>query len=168
MKRIILFVFLICGFALFLQPVNAQNSQSAFNQIKSLAGEWKGDAAEGGQTMPLTLKYEVISGGSAVMETMGFPGSPGMVSVYYQNGDKLMMTHYCTSNNQPRLQASNFDIPERLDFQFLDISNLSSPDAEHIGGLILTFKDKDHIVQEWSHRGKGDMEDLAVEYTRVN
>lgn len=163
MKRCLALVFVISLAALLVQPANAQNAQSAFNQIKSLAGEWQGQSSVGGQTIPVKLTYVVISGGSAVMETMQAGNEGAMVSIYHENGGKLMMTHYCTGNNQPRLQVQNFDDPQRLDFQFLDISNLASPDGEYISGLVVTFKDKDHFTQKWSHRGG----DLVAEFERV-
>jgi hypothetical protein len=167
MKRAFLVLFVCALIISYQAQISAQNAQSAFDQLKSLAGEWQGQSSMGGQTFPVKLKYEVISGGSAVMETMQGGTEPAMVSVYHENGDKLMMTHYCSGNNQPRLQTASLATPGKLDFEFLDISNLTSADGEHISGLVLTIKDKDHITEEWKHSGKGTTGNMVVDYTRV-
>jgi outer membrane lipoprotein-sorting protein len=168
MKRALFVVLLVCAVMMAPQALlSAQNAQSAFDQVKSLAGEWQGQSSMGGQTFPVKLKFEVISGGSAVMETMQPGNEPAMVSVYHENGDKIMMTHYCTGNNQPRLQTASLATPGKLDFEFLDISNLTSPDTEHISGMVLTIKDNDHITEEWKHSGKETMGNMVVEFTRV-
>jgi outer membrane lipoprotein-sorting protein len=168
MKRALFIVLFACAVMISYQAqTSAQNAQSAFDQLKSLAGEWQGQSSMGGQSYPVKLKYEVISGGSAVIETMQPGTEPAMVSVYHENGDKLMMTHYCTGNNQPRLQTASLATPGKLDFEFLDISNMNSADGEYISGLILTIKDKDHITEEWKHSGKETMGNMVVDYVRV-
>jgi len=168
MKRALFVALLVCAVTLAYQTqVSAQNAQSAFDQLKSLAGEWQGQSSMGGKTYPVKLKFEVISGGSAVMETLQPGNEPPMTSVYHENGDKLMMTHYCSGNNQPRLQTATLATPGKLDFEFLDISNLTSPDVEHISGMSLTIKDNDHITEEWKHSGKETMGNMVVDFTRV-
>jgi hypothetical protein len=51
------------------------------------------------------VSYQLISGGAAIMERIMPPNEPSMVSIYHLDGDKLMMTHYCSAGNQPRMQA---------------------------------------------------------------
>ena len=74
---------------------------AAFATLKSLEGHWTGTAAghPGGDVV-----YEVVSGGNTVMERM-FPGSDNeMISMYYMEGDDLVMVHYCESGNQPKMK----------------------------------------------------------------
>src|SRR5437868_15374337 len=73
--------------------------------LKGLAGEWTGKAKHGDMEHEATVTYKVTAGGSAVVETV-FPGTEHeMVTVYHQDGDDLVLTHYCMLGNQPRMRA---------------------------------------------------------------
>ena len=50
---------------------------------------------------PVTVRYEVVSGGKAVIEYQNPGQSFEMVTVYYLAGGKLHATHYCGAGNQP-------------------------------------------------------------------
>src|SRR5690242_6096011 len=76
-------------------------AKAAFGRLKSLAGEWKCEAREGGHVpgKAATILYRVTANGSTVMETL-FPGTDHeMVSMYHLDGDDLKMTHYCAIGN---------------------------------------------------------------------
>ena len=134
----------------------------AFDQIKSLAGEWIGKLSDGGETR---VAYRVASAGSAVIETIG-DDATGMVSVYTLDGDRILMTHYCSVGNQPRMAAKVTPDTKTLVFEFLDISNLSSPDAMHIHGLTMTIVGPDQVTNVWTHRMGGKDGDLKFELAR--
>jgi hypothetical protein len=129
----------------------ASKSQPEFDQIKSLAGNWQGKGPEG----PVRINYQLVSGGTAVMESI--EESPGvqMVTLYYLDGDHMMMTHYCTANNQPRLRADNSSTPTAIKFSFVDATNLAGPDAGHMHAHSIVWKDADHVTQTWTWREKG-------------
>lgn len=137
---------------------------SGFEKLKTLVGEWEGKSPDG-QLAKVT--YELISGGTALMETVTEGVGGGMVSIYHANGDKLLMTHYCSMGNQPRLQAS---VPagevQRLDFTFVDGANITSHDGGHIHSLTIRFQDKDHFTQEWGHKDGGKEAQMKVTFTR--
>ena len=134
----------------------------AFDQIKTLAGEWVGKTSDGGETR---VSYRVVSAGSAVIETIG-DDATGMVSVYTVDGDRILMTHYCSVGNQPRMAAKVTPDTKTLVFEFQDISNLSSPDAMHIHGLAMTIGGPDQVTNVWTHRMGGKDGDLKFELTR--
>lgn len=128
-------------------------SVPAFEKMKSLVGEWKGKAADG---TPASVTYSLVSDNSALMERLAVGGEPEMVTMYYPDGSHLMMTHYCSAHNQPRMRSDgNLLEGKKIAFAFVDITNLSSPDAGHMRGLVLTFEDKDHLTQDWTWREKG-------------
>jgi hypothetical protein len=83
----------------------AAGGPPAFDRFRALAGEWV--AAEDSEMVKkgdLVARYEVTSGGSAVIETV-FPGTPHeMVTVYHADGEDVVLTHYCLGN-QPRMRA---------------------------------------------------------------
>ena len=54
-----------------------------FENMKKLAGTWWGTSSTGKEGERVTVKYEIKSAGSAVVETL-FLGTPHeMISVYY-------------------------------------------------------------------------------------
>ena len=135
-------------------PPAPEKSASEFEKLKGLVGTWQGKDNEG---KPVSVSYKLISGESALMETLRSDKHHGeMVTIYHLDGEQLMLTHYCTMNNQPRMRAdlSSTD-PSTIHFSFMDATNLASPDDPHMHGLIVTVKDKDHFTQEWTMRANG-------------
>ena len=82
----------------------ASKNQPEFDKIKSLAGSWEGKGPDGGSVY---LNYKVVSGGTAVMESITEGPGNQMLTLYYLDGDHLMMTHYCSAGNQPRMRAED-------------------------------------------------------------
>lgn len=154
MKSILIVVVLLCASVCFAQ------TNPAFETMKSLAGEWKGTGPEG---KPVTITYEVVSGGTAVLETLA---NPPMVTTYYLDGDNLMLTHYCMANNQPRMKAGAQQ-GKAIEFRFVDATNLKSADGGHMHGLTLTVQDADHIQQQWTWSEKGKSASHAFLLERV-
>jgi len=129
----------------------------AFEKLKSLEGSWKGKDVSG---KPVSISYKVVSSGSTVMETLDMGESEGaMVTMYHPDGDKLMMTHYCSMGNQPRMRAQGLSKDGKaISFKFVDATNMKSPDADCMRKLVVTFKDDDHFSQEWTMRMGGKMQ----------
>jgi len=139
-------------------------SVPAFEKMKSLVGEWKGKAADG---TPATVTYTLVSDNSALMERLAAGGEPEMVTMYYPDGSHLMLTHYCSAHNQPRMRSDgNLLEGKKIAFAFVDITNLSSPDAGYMKGLVLTFEDKDHLTQNWTWREKGKEGTHSFQFAR--
>ena len=138
-------------------------------RLKTLEGEWKGRTAAG---KPATLSYKTIAGGTAVMEIFSFgetQGPTSMYTVYHLDGENLMLTHYCISNNQPRMRAQlPSEDPSILRFSFVDATNLAKPEQGHMYKAELRIVDDRHIANEWTYRQNGkDSFSEAVQYERV-
>jgi hypothetical protein len=134
----------------------AEKSNAGFEKLKSLAGEWEGKTTDG---KPVKATYKVTSGGSALSETLQAGTEPEMLTVYHMDGGQLMMTHYCSLANQPRMRAATSSgDPKSLDFQYVSATNLSKADAPHMHHLVVAFEDADHITQKWTMKGMGDQE----------
>ena len=103
------------------------------------------------------------------MERASSETMPSMVTLYYVDGGRLLLTHYCMIGNQPRMQAKalNPDTGE-LDFQFLDATNLPNPGAGHMHNAKLRIVDNSHVVSEWQfyENGQPKFKETA-QYTRV-
>ena len=132
---------------------------AGFEKMKPLVGNWQGKANDG---KPVKISYALVSGGSALVETIQVESEPGMVTVYHPDGGRLMMTHYCSLHNQPRMRADTAPAENgKLVFNFVDATNMPSPDAMHMHKLVVTFVDKDHFAQEWTWKG-GEKEGTEV------
>ena len=132
----------------------ATGGDDAWNLMKTLIGEWQAGTSEGNS---MAMSYQLISNGSAILETMKEPGGGAfMITVYHRDGADLMATHYCAIGNQPRMRAAAPTATgKRIDFRFVDVTNLKSPGDGHISGVAISFKDADHIEELWGHRANG-------------
>ena len=138
--------------ALFLAPLSASATDTtpdtSLAPLKFLAGEWKGTDAEG---KPHKVAFALSSGGTTLTETLTPPDSPPMTTMYYSDGDQLMLTHYCSLNNQPRLRAAAVKEGDKsITFAFVDVTNLKNPTDVHMRQLVIDVKDHDHITQTWT------------------
>lgn len=143
-----------------------EKSLPGFEKLKSLVGEWTTRTKEG---KPVEVSYRMVSNGTALMEMLSMEKHAGdMVTMYHPDGNNLMMTHYCSANNQPRMKAEPASgAIKSLTFNFVDATNLNSPDAGHMHRLVITFLDKDHFNQEWTWREKGkDVHEEVFQFER--
>ena len=78
-----------------------------------------------------------------------------------------MMTHYCSMGNQPRMKAAPLTKDGKLAFSFVAGTNMTKDDA-HMHAMTMTFKDDDHMKQEWTMRSAGkDEMHVPFEMTRA-
>ena len=90
------------------------------------------------------------------MESIREPDGSEMMTVYHPDGSRLVMTHYCSSGNQPRMRAEGLSAEgKKLAFAYVDVTNLSSPDSLHMVRLAMTFDDANHFTEEWTSLEKG-------------
>jgi hypothetical protein len=136
---------LIAALTLATAAVAAQtDAQKAFTTIKSLPGTWEGNSAMG----PVKVTFKTTSGGSAVMSEI--LGKEDMISMFNLDGPgRLLMTHYCAVGNEPRMEASVSPDGKVITFNYVDATNLASPDAAHMHRMVLTLIDENHHTEEW-------------------
>lgn len=156
-------LFLMVSF-LAVKPAIAQNSKAGMERLKLLEGDWQGLKPDG---QAVEVSYEIMSGGTSVVETLKPVNEPTMVTVYHLDGNKLMMTHYCSAGNQPRMVA---EMPGRadseIDFNFMDATNLKDKSEGHMRGLKIIFVDENHIKQTWNWSKDGEHMPATFEFTR--
>jgi hypothetical protein len=148
-----------------LKPGQATDAGAAFARLKTLVGQWEATTSSG----KMHLSYELVSGDTALLERESSETMPSMVTVYYVDGGRLLLTHYCMVGNQPRMQAKAFNPDSgEIDFQFLDATNLASPNAGHMNNAKIRIVDNSHLVSEWQFydNGKPKFSETA-QYTRV-
>jgi hypothetical protein len=140
-------------------------STAAFDQLKSLAGEWTGKTSTGS---PVQVAYKIISNGSVVMETLQPANEAEMITMYSLDGDRIFVTHYCSAGNQPTMQTAPSPATNgKLDFSFLRVTGTATHDEGHMVALSLDLTGKDHFTQTWTFldHGKSTMETFT--YARV-
>ena len=143
----------------------APDVSAAFTRLKSLVGEWETDL----KSSKAYLSYELIAGGTALLERDSAEGRPVMLTVYNLDGGRLLLTHYCMVGNQPRMVAKAFNADTgELDFQFLDATGLASARAGHMHNAKIRFVDNNHLMSEWQfyEDGKPKFSETA-QYTRI-
>jgi len=80
----------------------------------------------------------------------------------------LRMTHYCAAGNQPRLKAGSIDLSKNLiRFDFVDITNLASPDAPHVHGFSMRLLDANHIELEFAFQGNNKKSTEHIAFIRL-
>ena len=121
------------------------DSRAAFEKLKSLEGSWAG---KGSQGQPIQVTFRVTSNGSAIMSEI--EGSEDMISMIHLDGDRLMLTHYCATGNQPRMVGKMTPDGKAVAFDFLDVTNFNSSQPGHMQHVVLTMLDANHHTEDWS------------------
>jgi hypothetical protein len=120
-----------------------------FEALKGLVGDWVAAGKDGKPTDQVVTSFRLTAGGSALQETM-FPGTNHeMLTMYHLDGSNLILTHYCSLGNQPRMRAEPGNGTEKIVFKFFDGTNLKSTDAQHMHQATLALDGKDHFKSEW-------------------
>lgn len=134
------------------------NAAKTFDTLKALEGNWEGKNSKG-QT--LQVSFRMTAGGSALMSEIHGQGPENMITMFHMDGDRLMMTHYCGAGNQPRMTATLAPDGKSVAFEFIDATNLASPDAGHMQHVVFSMPDADHHTEEWTFRDHGkDMKEV--------
>lgn len=142
------------------------NAAQAFDKLKTLAGHWEATTDKG----KVSTSFELVSGGTALVEHMSMAGEKEMLTVYYVDGNRLLLTHYCEAGNQPRMRAAAFDPKTNLiDFDFVDATNLPDAGAGHMHHVTVKLNGPSELAEDWTfyQGGKASMT-VPILYHRVD
>jgi hypothetical protein len=151
------------------QPSEAQK---AFEQLKTLAGNWEGPATTVPQMPDMAglvvhVSLRVTSGGAALMHEMvpkgrsddPTRGDDDPVTMFYLEGDGLLLTHYCdTWKNRPRMSGKLSPDGKTVEFEFLDVAGSKRGYMSH---AVFTFIDANHHTEDWTTMFPGDKQGRA-------
>ena len=129
----------------------AANEKSVMEKLAALEGDWMFLDENGEETDMIGSTFRLTAAGSALVEVMA-PGSPEgfeMVNMYHADGDRVLMTHYCAAGNQPRMEVKATDDENRLELQFESVTNLASPDSNHMHSAEYIFHGDDRLTTRW-------------------
>jgi len=143
---------LLLIFALSASSAQAQtiDGKAAFEKLKGLAGNWSGPIGKADGPKGV-IRYEVISGGSVVMEIL-FPGAPHeMRSLYSLDKGDLILTHYCSSGNQPHMRMSKTaSTADKIVFDFDGGTNFDVAKDAHIHSGEIMFLQDGRMEANWN------------------
>jgi hypothetical protein len=156
-------IVVLCSLALLSPSLLAASpnskSKADFERMKSLEGVWEGQGPDGKLER---VSYAVVSAGSVVMETIDHADMGGMmVTMYHLDGDRLIMTHYCSVGNQPRMRMVS-STKSDMTFEMFDATNLASNKDAHMRKLVISWTDKNHITADWTMSKDGRDEHHGV------
>jgi hypothetical protein len=143
------------------------DAQKNFTQMKTLAGTWQGpvtafppqsEIREGTLT---EVSLKVTSRGNALVHEMKEAGKPAdptkydqPVTMFYLDGDRLLLTHYCDAGNRPRMSARTSPDGKTVEFDFLDVAG--GTEYGHMHHAVFTFIDANHHIEDWTYIEPGD------------
>jgi hypothetical protein len=129
------------------------DAKKSFERMKALAGTWEGrmttnpPAPEIDGTLT-TVTLRVTSMGNTLMHEMTGAGRPDdPITMFYLEGDRLELTHYCDANNRPRMSAKASD-DKKIEFEFLDVKG--NMEYGHMHDAVFTIVDENHHTEDWT------------------
>ena len=142
------------------------DAQKSFDQLKTLAGSWRATVTmeppmkEMGDGKTVDVSLRVTSRGNALVHEMGETGKDDPtkydhpVTMFYLDGDRLLLTHYCDAGNRPRMAARVSPDGKTVEFDFLDVAgNTQYGNMYH---AVFTLIDTNHHTEDWTFKMKGD------------
>jgi hypothetical protein len=155
-------------FALLAATAFAQSdSQKSFDQMKTLAGSWRGRVttvppmSEMGNGSDTEVTLRVTSRGNAIVHEMKASGTADdparydhPVTMFYLDSDRLLLTHYCDAGNRPRMVARTSPDGKTVEFDFLDVAG--DLQYGHMQHAIFKVIDANHHTEDWTYLMPGD------------
>jgi hypothetical protein len=122
-----------------------KKSSPEFERMKTLVGTWTGKTDMGQGPIEMTIQYRLLASGS-VLEERVFANTPQeMVTMYFDKGGKLAMTHYCVMGNRPGMLLKSAD-DKSLSFDFDQTCGINPATESHMHALTIRFDDPDTIT----------------------
>lgn len=134
------------------------DAKSAFETLKGLAGDWQFDM----EGKPATVKYELASGGSVVMERLLYGTDQEMMTLYHLADGELVATHYCHMGNQPHMKLDLAKSkPGDLVFAFAGGTSFDPKKDAFVHDGRIVVKDAGHVESEWTFYRDGSPQGAA-------
>ena len=127
------------------EPPAAKPGSPEFERLKTLVGTWTGKCDMGQGPIEMTVQYRLLAAGS-VLEERVFAGTPNeMVTMYYDQGGKLALTHYCMLGNRPGMLLKSSD-NKSIRFDFDKTCGIDPTGESHMHAMTITFDDANTVT----------------------
>ncbi len=152
----------VCVVAAALMMGQAKSpAAEGFARLKTLQGEWIDADGVFGEKGKVAVTYRVTGAGHTVVETFPVGTMHEMVTVYHLDGDQLVLTHYCTSNTQPKMASRGLQ-GNRLTFDFAGGANVDAARTSHMHSATLEFVSADELKSTWVNWNGGKSDHAAT------
>ena len=127
------------------------DDKAIYDRIVSLAGDWNGHMEDPLAGPPVTVHYEIVSGGKAVIEYQRPSGSLPAVTVYFLAGGKLRATQYSAAGNQPAYKLGDDSTAELLKLEFDGGTGFDADHDGHVHQGEIRFVSPERMEHRWFH-----------------
>jgi len=144
----------------------AGDAQKQFALLKGLAGMWYGTVQASAADVPADtlpnkgkpfatqVRIHVTSLGNAVLHEGHDPDRPDdpsrwshPITMFYLEGNRLMLTHYCDMGNRPRMAAGKPADGNTVTFDLVDLSGPKT--IGYMNRIVFTQVDGNHHNEDW-------------------
>lgn len=134
---------------------------AAFEALKTLVGDWVLVGEDGKPTDQIGSSFSLTAGGSVLRETL-FPGTEHeMLTVYYLEGDELVLTHYCVLGNQPHMKAAASSTASHISFECTPGGRIHCDKDSHMHTGIIDIVGPDRLKARWRKFEAGEGTETA-------
>ena len=142
-----------CAFATAAAAASAPtiDDKAIYDRILSLAGDWSGHMEDPLSGPPVTVRFEVASGGKAVIEYQYPADSMSSVTVYFLANGKLRAVQYSPAGNQPAYKLGGSSTAELVHLEFDGGTGFDADHDGHVHKGELRFVAPDRIEHRWFH-----------------
>ena len=129
----------------------APGDKAIYDRIVSLAGDWSGHMEDPLAGPPVTVRFEVASGGKAVIEYQHPAGSMSSVTVYFLANGKLRAVQYSPAGNQPAYKLGGASTADLVHLEFDGGTGFDADHDGHVRKGEIRFVSPARIEHRWFH-----------------
>jgi hypothetical protein len=146
--------------------VSPSAAKQGLDKLMALQGEWIDADGVFGPKGSVAVTYRTTSGGKTVVETFPVNTPYEMVTVYHLDGQDLVLTHFCSSGNQPRMRSRGL-VGNTLSFEFDGGTNIDPARTGHMHSAKIEFVTEDEIRGTWNRWSHGKPDEQGATFRVV-
>lgn len=146
MKKITSCLFLLCLTACSHTPPpkpTTPTQRASLSKLKQLVGKW---GVVGKDPQKFHIDFSLTSRGSVLVESWISKGKVHSLTLYHQDHNQLMATHYCPQGNQPRMVHTQATQKDVVAFTYKNATNLTPSKQSYQIEVSFDFSNTDNTV----------------------
>ncbi len=138
-------------------------SEAAFASLKKLVGTWE---REGTDPDTFRIEFRLTAGETVLVESWMRGEEVHSLTLYHQDEDGLIATHYCPQGNQPRLRFRPDGDGESVRFEFAEATNQTAGASMQTELELWVAKDELRRREVYTANHQGVDEESTLELRR--